>query len=58
MRALTDEPRSWWRVYAERKDDEEEYVADTLLYDKTHLPRTAPAPECVQRDATSTLPER
>ena len=26
------------------------YVADTLLYDKTHLPRTAPAPECVRRD--------
>ena len=26
------------------------YVADTLLYDKTHLPRTAPAPDCVRRD--------
>jgi hypothetical protein len=67
--------RSWWTVYAERKDDEDEcapalgcaaarlrrcaltrlvrplarYVADTLLYDKTHLPRTAPAPDCVHR---------
>jgi hypothetical protein len=41
--------RSWWTAYAERKDDEDEFVADTLLYDKTHLPRTAPAPECVRR---------
>ena len=41
--------RRWWEAYAERKDDEDEYVADTLLYDKTHLPRTAPAPDCVPR---------
>lgn len=31
--------RRWWATYAERKDDEDEYVADTLLYDKSHLPR-------------------
>ncbi len=36
--------------YADRKNDEEdEHVADSLLYDRNHLPRTAPAPECVQR---------
>ena len=37
--------------YADRKNDEEEYVADSLLYDRRHLPRTAPAPECVARFA-------
>ena len=36
--------------YSDRKNDEEdEHVADSLLYDRNHLPRTAPAPECVQR---------
>lgn len=34
-----DSLRRWWASYAERKDDEDEYVADTLLYDKSHLPR-------------------
>lgn len=24
-------------------------MADSLLYDRNHLPRTAPAPDCVQR---------
>lgn len=37
--------RSWWRTYSERKNDEdEEHVADSLLYDYRHLPRTTPAP--------------
>lgn len=41
---------NWWKEYADRKNDEEdEHVADSLLYDRNHLPRTAPAPECVQR---------
>jgi hypothetical protein len=36
---------TWWKEYAERKNDEEqEHVCDSLLYDYTHLPRTAPAP--------------
>jgi hypothetical protein len=40
--------------YADRKnDEEEEYVADSLLYDRTHLPRTAPAPDCVTRPAAA-----
>ena len=35
----------WWATYAERKDDEGEDLADSLMYgDKCHLPRTAPAP--------------
>ena len=38
----------WWSEYADRKnDEEEEYVANSLLYDRNHLPRTAPAPDCV-----------
>ncbi|KAL4425685.1 hypothetical protein ABPG75_009701 [Micractinium tetrahymenae] len=42
----------WWTEYADRKNDEtDEYVANSLLYDRKHLPRTAPAPECVQRAA-------
>lgn len=40
--------RRWWHEYADRKNDEEdEYVANSLLYDRNHLPRTAPAPDCV-----------
>lgn len=41
----------WWSDYADRKNDDEadEHVADSLLYDRKHLPRTAPAPECVAR---------
>ncbi|KAK9821552.1 hypothetical protein WJX81_000199 [Elliptochloris bilobata] len=39
---------SWWAEYAARKNDEEdEHVADSLLYDLNHLPRAAPPPECV-----------
>ena len=38
----------WWSEYADRKnDEEEEYVANSLLYDRNHLPRMAPAPDCV-----------
>lgn len=38
----------WWQEYADRKNDEEdEHVADSLLYDRSHLPRTIPAPDCV-----------
>jgi hypothetical protein len=41
--------KRWWTEYADRKNDEEdEYVANSLLYDRNHLPRTAPAPECCQ----------
>lgn len=40
---------NWWREYAARKnDEEEEHVADTLLYDeRCHLPRTVPRPDVV-----------
>ncbi len=42
----------WWTEYADRKNDEDdEYVANSLLYDRNHLPRTAPAPDCCQVDA-------
>eukprot|EP00200_Dunaliella_tertiolecta_P001508 CAMPEP_0202348988 /NCGR_PEP_ID=MMETSP1126-20121109/6672_1 /ASSEMBLY_ACC=CAM_ASM_000457 /TAXON_ID=3047 /ORGANISM="Dunaliella tertiolecta, Strain CCMP1320" /LENGTH=90 /DNA_ID=CAMNT_0048940733 /DNA_START=114 /DNA_END=386 /DNA_ORIENTATION=+ len=36
----------WWTEYAARKNDEDqEHVADSLLYDeRCHLPRTAPRP--------------
>lgn len=38
----------WWTEYADRKNDEEdEHVSDSLLYDRSHLPRTIPAPDCV-----------
>lgn len=39
--------RSWWKEYAARKNDEDqEHVADSLLYDeRCHLPRTTPPPE-------------
>ena len=38
----------WWVEYADRKNDEEdEHVSDSLLYDKSHLPRSAPAPDGV-----------
>ena len=36
--------KTWWKEYADRKNDEEEHVSDSLLYDYTHLPRSAPAP--------------
>lgn len=38
----------WWKDYSHRKNDEEDMVADSLLYDeRCHLPRTTagPAPE-------------
>ena len=40
---------NWWREYSARKnDEEEEHVADTLLYDeRCHLPRMAPRPDVV-----------
>eukprot|EP00955_Chlamydomonas_euryale_P113563 366226-Chlamydomonas_euryale.AAC.22 len=43
--------RSWWKEYAARKnDEEEEHVADSLLYDeRCHLPRMVPAPDVVTR---------
>lgn len=33
-------PRSWWHAYSSRKMTvpEEEYAANQLLYDPTHLP--------------------
>ena len=47
--ALDTSTRNWWREYAARKnDEEEEHVADTLLYDeRCHLPRMAPRPDVV-----------
>lgn len=39
----------WWAEYADRKNDEtDEYVANSLLYDRNHLPRSAPPPDCVR----------
>ena len=40
------------KEYASRKnDEEEEHVADSLLYDeRCHLPRTIPAPDVVVRE--------
>ena len=52
-RAAVDKSmNNWWREYAARKnDEEEEHVADTLLYDeRCHLPRTAPRPDVVIGD--------
>lgn len=38
----------WWEEYSDRKNDEEdEHVSDSLLYDRSHLPRSIPAPDCV-----------
>lgn len=43
--------KRWWTEYADRKNDEDdEYVANSLLYDRNHLPRTAPPPDCCQTD--------
>jgi len=40
--------RPWREEYADRKnDEEEEHVSDSLLYDYTTLPRSAPAPNLV-----------
>jgi hypothetical protein len=40
---------NWWKEYASRKnDEEEEHVADSLMYDeRCHLPRMAPRPDVV-----------
>lgn len=40
---------NWWKQYASRKNDEEdEQVADSLMYDeRCHLPRSAPRPDVV-----------
>jgi hypothetical protein len=36
----------WWKDYSHRKNDEEEMVADSLLYDeRCHLPRTTAGPK-------------
>eukprot|EP00308_Calcidiscus_leptoporus_P003146 CAMPEP_0119378386 /NCGR_PEP_ID=MMETSP1334-20130426/48102_1 /TAXON_ID=127549 /ORGANISM="Calcidiscus leptoporus, Strain RCC1130" /LENGTH=103 /DNA_ID=CAMNT_0007397571 /DNA_START=210 /DNA_END=521 /DNA_ORIENTATION=+ len=42
---------NWWGEYAARKnDEEEEHVADTLLYDeRCHLPRSVPKPDVLQQ---------
>lgn len=46
----------WWNEYADRKNDEEhEYVANSLLYDRNHLPRTVAAPDCVVRTPSTPL---
>lgn len=51
---------NWWTEYADRKNCEDvEHVADSLLYDRNHLPRSTPAPEPVIkhfRDAGKELP--
>ena len=45
IRKLDRSQQSWWCQYADRKNDEdEEAVADSLLYDRNTLPRSAPAP--------------
>lgn len=40
---------NWWKEYAGRKnDEEEEHVADSLLYDeRCHLPRMAAKPDVI-----------
>ncbi len=41
--------KTWWKEYADRKnDEEEEHVSDSLLYDYTHLPRMTPAPNLTE----------
>ncbi len=45
----------WWKEYSDRKNDEEdEHVADSLLYDRSHLPRAAPPPESVFQERERT----
>ncbi|MEW5320348.1 MAG: hypothetical protein WDW38_011426 [Sanguina aurantia] len=46
IEAYDNNLHSWWTEYAARKNDEEqEHVADSLLYDeRCHLPRTIQAP--------------
>eukprot|EP00889_Picochlorum_renovo_P000645 jgi/Picre1/27675/NNA_000639.t1 len=46
-KAYEESLKRWWSEYADRKNHEDdEYVANSLLYDRNHLPRTAPAPDC------------
>lgn len=46
-KAYEESLKRWWTEYADRKNDEgDEYVANSLLYDRNHLPRSAPAPDC------------
>ncbi|KAI8113329.1 hypothetical protein M9435_003333 [Picochlorum sp. BPE23] len=48
-KAYEESLKRWWSEYADRKNHEDdEYVANSLLYDRNHLPRTAPAPDCVR----------
>jgi hypothetical protein len=58
--ALDAFTQNWWKEYAARKnDEEEEHVADTLLYDeRCHLPRMAPRPDVVPPGATAQHPYR
>jgi hypothetical protein len=36
----------WWKDYSHRKNEEEDMVADSLLYDeRCHLPRTTAGPK-------------
>lgn len=44
--------RRWWGEYAARKnDEEEEHVADSLMYDeRLHLPRTTRRPDVCDED--------
>ena len=47
---------NWWNEYAARKNDEdEEHVADSLLYDeRCHLPRTSARPDVLQQPMQDT----
>ena len=47
--AYDESLRGWWKEYAARKnDEEEEHVADSLLYDeRCHLPRMVKRPDVV-----------
>ena len=57
--AYDESLRSWWRTYSERKnDEEEEHVADSLLYDYRHLPRTTPGPNYAEDRLTPAAPTR
>lgn len=51
---------NWWNEYAARKNDEdEEHVADSLLYDeRCHLPRTSARPDVLQKPMVDGLPKK
>jgi len=52
-----DSLAQWWKTYSERKnDEEEEHVADSLLYDYRHLPRTTPGPNYAEDRAARASP--